>query len=254
MSQALNPPRLDCHAHIAPDVTHAQIAALDGAFIFAMTRSPAEARAAARRSDDTIIWGYGAHPSIKASVQAVTAEDVRAATQRHVLIGEVGLDKSTALAPQQAALANILDGCHQQPVLISLHSTGRTAELVRALERQPHPGAILHWFNGTANEIERATEIGCYFSVNAAMTDERLTLMPPDRILPETDFPSSRRSTKAKLPGDTAFLESRLAALHGASPADIRLSWYRNLAALAQRSEAQQRLPLALQQVLVAVS
>ncbi|MFG3301535.1 TatD family hydrolase [Micromonospora chersina] len=253
MSQALSLPRLDCHAHIAPDVTQAQITALDGAFIFAMTRSPAEARAAARRSDDTIIWGYGVHPGLKASVDAVTVEDVRAAAQQHVLIGEVGLDKSTAFAPQQAALAKILEGCHQQPVLISLHSTGRTAELVSAVERQPHPGAILHWFNGTASEIGRATEVGCYFSVNATMTDERLTLIPPDRILPETDFPSSRRSTKAKLPGDTAFLESRLATLHNASPSEIRRAWYRNLAALVRRSETQHRLPLGLQQVLAAV-
>ncbi|MDB4872608.1 MAG: hypothetical protein JWL97_3612, partial [Gemmatimonadales bacterium] len=84
MSQALSLPQLDCHAHIAPDVTRAQITALDGAFIFAMTRSPAEARAAARRRDDTIIWGYGAHPGLKAPVDAVTAEDVRAATQHHV--------------------------------------------------------------------------------------------------------------------------------------------------------------------------
>ncbi|MEV4824612.1 TatD family hydrolase [Micromonospora sp. NPDC049274] len=254
MSQALNPPRLDCHAHIAPDVTHAQITALGGAFIFAMTRSPAEARAAARRDDDTIIWGYGAHPGIKSSLQAITAEDIHAATEQHVLIGEVGLDTATALAPQQTALAKILEGCHQQPVLISLHSTGRTAELVLALERQPHPGAILHWFNGTANEIKRASAIGCYFSVNGAMTDERLNLIPPDRILPETDFPSSRRSTKAKLPGDTAFLESRLAALLGTSTADISSLWYRNLAKLAQRSRTQQRLPLALQQTLVATS
>jgi TatD DNase family protein len=252
VSQALSLPRLDCHAHIAPDVTRAQIAALDGAFIFAMTRSPAEARAAARRNDATVIWGYGAHPGLKTSVDAVTAEDVRVATQHHVLIGEVGLDRSTALAPQQTALANILEGCHQQPVLISLHSTGRTAELVGALERQPHPGAILHWFNGTASEIKRATDVGCYFSVNAAMTDERLTLIPPGRILPETDFPSSRRSTKAKLPGDTAFLESRLATLHNASPAEIRQAWYRNLAALAQRSGTHPRLPLRLQQVLAA--
>ncbi len=62
MSPSPSLPRLDCHAHIAPDVTPAQVAALGGAIVFAVTRSPAEAAAAARRRDDTIIWGYGAHP------------------------------------------------------------------------------------------------------------------------------------------------------------------------------------------------
>src|SRR5690349_879515 len=63
-------PPLDCHAHIAPDVTRSQIRALNGAIIFAMTRSPAEAGAAARRSDATILWGYGAHPGVPAAVAA----------------------------------------------------------------------------------------------------------------------------------------------------------------------------------------
>src|SRR5438105_11838523 len=65
-------PPLDCHAHIAPDVTKSQIGALKGAIIFAMTRSPAEAGAAARRSDATILWAFGAHPGVPAAVAAVT--------------------------------------------------------------------------------------------------------------------------------------------------------------------------------------
>ena len=36
-----------------------------------MTRSPAEARFAARRSDPTILWGYGAHPGVASAVTAV---------------------------------------------------------------------------------------------------------------------------------------------------------------------------------------
>jgi len=254
MSQARNLPRLDCHAHIASDVTPAQVKALGGAFVFAMTRSPAEARIAARRTDGTIIWGYGAHPGIRTSIAAVTTAGVRAATQAHMLIGEVGLDQSTALAPQQTALDSILDACHQQPVLISLHSTGRTPELLDALERRPHPGAILHWFNGTVSEIQRAAELGCYFSVNAAMSDKRMSLIPQDRILPETDFPSSRRSTKARLPGDTGTLESRFAALHAASSFETRQLWYQNLAVLVRRSGTYRRLPIALQQILATTS
>jgi TatD DNase family protein len=222
VSPAHSLPRLDCHAHIAPDVTSVQIAGLRGAYVFAMTRSPAEAQAAARRSDSTIIWGYGAHPGLRASIGVITTKNVRAATETHVLIGEVGLDRSSALAPQQTALDSILEACHEQPVLISLHSTGRTAEVVLTLERRPHPGAILHWFNGTADEIERAVHAGCYFSVNAAMSDERLAQMPTDRILPETDFPSSRRSTQAKLPGDIDYLETRLAAIRSISATQVR--------------------------------
>src|SRR5262245_42343908 len=107
-----------------------------------MTRSPAEAAAAARRNDTTILWGYGAHPGLKTSVEQITRDKVQRAIDDHILVGEVGLDRGTALGPQQAAFDTILDACADQPVLLSIHSTGRTAEVVAALARRPHPGAI----------------------------------------------------------------------------------------------------------------
>ncbi|MFD0687993.1 hypothetical protein [Actinomadura fibrosa] len=64
-------PPLDCHAHIAPEVTDPQVNALDGAMIFAMTRSPAEAAVAELRSDATIAWGYGAHPGLPAALASI---------------------------------------------------------------------------------------------------------------------------------------------------------------------------------------
>ncbi len=236
-------PPLDCHAHIAPDVTAPQIGALNGAIIFAMTRSPAEADAAARRNDPSILWGYGAHPGIPSAVAAVTEDNLRRAVEQHVVIGEIGLDRKSALAPQLAALDLILDTCAEQPLLLSLHSTGRTSELLDALTHRPHPGAILHWFNGTREDIDRATALGCYFSVNAAMTDERLTCIPQDRLLPETDFPSSRRTTRARTPGDITYLERRMSALLDQPVPTIRERWYRNLATLVNHTGVAARLP-----------
>jgi len=253
VSPSPNLPRLDCHAHIAPDVTATQVAALDGAIVFAMTRSPAEATAAARRRDETIVWGYGAHPGLKTSVAQVTTEQVRRATDDHVLIGEIGLDRGTALGSQEAAFDTILEACTNQPVVLSIHSTGRAREVLAALTRRPHPGAILHWFNGTAEQIRQAVELGCYFSVNAAMTDERISWIPRDRLLPETDFPSSRRSTRARIPGDINHLEQRLAALIGDPIHQIRSLWYRNLAQLVRAARVEARLPRSIRQVLDAV-
>jgi TatD DNase family protein len=243
-------PPLDCHAHIAPDVTGPQIAALNGAVIFAMTRSPAEACYAARRSDPTILWGYGAHPGVASAVTAVTEDGIRRAATEHIVIGEIGLDRKTALAPQLAALDLILDVCAGQPLLLSLHSTGRTSDLLDALTRRPHAGAILHWFNGTREQIDRATALGCYFSVNAAMSDERLAWIPRDRLLPETDFPSGRRTTRASTPGDITFLEQRMSELLQQPAAAVRSMWYANLASLTQRTGVTPRLPAALRQLL----
>ena len=250
MSPSPSLPRLDCHAHIAPDVTVPQVAALNGAIIFAMTRSPDEAAAAARRHDETILWGYGAHPGLKTATVQVTEDRVRRAVVNHLIIGEVGLDRGSALHPQQAAFDTILETCTGHPALLSIHSTGRTREVITALARHPQPGAILHWFNGTQQEIHEAIELGCYFSVNAAMSDERIGWMPRERLLPETDFPSSRRSTRAKLPADIDHLEERMVRLTGQTSKQIRLMWYRNLGRLIRAACAESRLPETINNVL----
>ena len=123
-------PPLDCHAHIAPDVTGPQIAALNGALLFAMTRTPGEARAAARRSDQTLAWGFGARPSLPDASSRVNETVLREAVQAHVVMGQIGLDRRGPDRSQHEALEAILDACHAQPVVLSLHSTGRTRQLL----------------------------------------------------------------------------------------------------------------------------
>src|SRR5690606_16037122 len=63
-------PALDAHAHIAPDVTPAQIAALGQSVVFAMTRSLHEARQVKNRRDSTLVWGIGVHPGVAAAREA----------------------------------------------------------------------------------------------------------------------------------------------------------------------------------------
>src|SRR5262245_11593596 len=107
MSRSDIPP-LDCHAHIAQDVTKAQITGLNGSLLFAMTRTPGEARAAARRSDPTLAWGFGAHPGLPEALSRVNETVLRDAVQTHGVIGEIGLDRRGAIQPQREALETLL--------------------------------------------------------------------------------------------------------------------------------------------------
>ncbi|WAX55130.1 TatD family hydrolase [Jatrophihabitans cynanchi] len=243
-------PPLDCHAHIAPDVTGRQIAGLNGALVFAMTRTPSEARAAARRSDPTLAWGFGAHPGLPDAISTVNETVLREAVQGHVIVGEVGLDRRGPHGPQREVLEAILHACQGQPVLLSLHSTGRTRQLLAVLRQRPHPGAVLHWFNGTPDEICEAVALGCYFSVNNAMTDDRLAQIPTNRMLPETDFPASRKSTLASKPGDIHALEKRLARRDCSHENAVRHGFYRTLGGLLAVTGARSRMPSGFQAAL----
>jgi TatD DNase family protein len=91
--------------------------------------------------------------------------------------------------------------------------------------------------------VRRATSAGCYFSVNGAMSDEALRRIPPDRMLPETDFPSTSRRGGGTKPGDTRKLEERVAGMVGLPTEQIRWTWYRNLRTISLASGAIERLP-----------
>lgn len=247
-------PPLDCHAHLAPDVTQEQIRALGGAVVFAVTRSLAEAELVAGRSDETLVWGCGVHPGVAKARQAFDEDRMGELLEDFALVGEVGLDRRAGhLDDQLRVFEAVLRAASNSPVLLSVHSAGCPSQIVDLAERFPHPGLILHWFLGDAGEAERAVRAGCYFSVNSAMADEVLRRIPADRMLPETDFPSTARRGGGRVPGDTSRLETRIAAIRGETGEAVRWRWYRNLRALTLQCGAIDRLPENLADRLIAV-
>lgn len=240
-------PPLDCHAHLAPDVTQEQIRALGGAVVFAVTRSLAEAELVAGRADETLVWGCGVHPGVAKARQAFDEDHMRELLANFALLGEVGLDRRAGhLEEQLKVFEAVLRAARDCPLLVSVHSAGCTTQVVELADRFPRSGLILHWFLGDAGEVDRAARAGCYFSVNSAMADGLLRGIPPDQMLPETDFPSTARRGGGRVPGDTSRLETRMAAIYGEPAEHVRWRWYRNLRTLALASGAIDRLPEAL--------
>jgi TatD DNase family protein len=80
----------------------------------------------------------------------------------------------------------------------------------------------------------------CYFSVNAAMKYGVLEQIPMDKVLTETDFPSTTSRTGARRPGDVSAIESKLEQIHGVVARDYI---WRNFAHLVARSGVRDRLP-----------
>lgn len=245
-------PPLDCHAHIAPDVTADQLDALGDVTVFAVTRSLAESHAVVERQDRALVWGCGVHPGVAEARSAYDEQDFRALLEHFCFVGEVGLDRRAgAIEDQSRVFRSVLDAIANAPVIVSVHGTGTTDQVVDLIAAAKHPGIILHWFLGDESTVRRATGLGCYFSVNSAMPDDALLRIPNDRVLPETDFPAtSRRGVRR--PGDIAKLEARLAALRGETREQIRWRWYRNLRTLAIASGAIERLPEVLADRLLA--
>lgn len=83
------------------------------------------------------------------------------------------------------------------------------------------------------------------------MPDETLGLIPRDRVLPETDYPSTA-GRGVRRPGDTSKLESKLATIYGVPTERVRWQFYRNLRTLSLASGAIEKLPEQLADLLLA--
>jgi TatD DNase family protein len=231
---------LDAHAHLAPDVTQEQLHRLDGAHVIAMTRSMAEAAYVRGREDEAVTWGCGVHPTDRRALAAFDPDRFGKLIADFAVVGEVGLDFRGG-ERQVDVLRRILRIAKDEPVLMSIHSTGMVAQVLELLTAIPQRAPILHWFVGDRDQLSAAVGVGCFFSVNGSMTDEQIAALPPDRVLPETDYPAASRSGASK-PGDIGALELRLSKLWGDGNVQTRHRVFANLRRLAVASGAIERL------------
>lgn len=239
-------PSLDCHAHVAPEVSPDDVRALGGSIIVAVTRSLNEGERALRRHDSRILWGVGAHPGFAKARREFSKSQFSSLLSRALVVGEVGLDRRAGEVEGQARiLRHILDGTADRAVLTSLHSAGCASELLVEIEARPPVAPILHWFTGTDEEVHAALELGCWFSVNAAMNDAQLMRLPEGRVLPETDFPNAK-GARARMPGDIESLERRLARIWSRPGFEVRTTLLRNFRTLLEKSEVLDRVPDAI--------
>lgn len=244
-------PPIDLHAHLAADVTTEQLAQIAPSLTFAVTRNLAEAAAVRHRRDAGVIWGCGAHPGVPDALASYDDAVFRKLLDDFILVGEVGLDSKGSKPRQLEVLDAVLTAVSERAVIISLHSAGRARELVEALERHAVGGAVLHWFTGGPELVERAVATGAYFSVNSSAKDELLMSLPQERVLTETDFPSTKRSG-SRLPGDVAVIEARLGQLWSMEPEVVRRQIWRNLRGLVTAAGVLGRLPADVAKLIVA--
>lgn len=195
-----------------PDAVADEATAL-GLGLFDCGVDPRDFSAANERASryPNIIAGAGLHPWWIADGRCGPAEvDLLcevAAQERY--IGEVGLDFSarfTGSEPLQIqAFDRLCDTLVQRSLagrVISIHAVRSAGAVLDVLESNglliPNPDSpaiIFHWFSGTSDELVRARNAGCYFSVNERMLAskrgrEYARQIPLDRLLLETDAPA----------------------------------------------------------------
>lgn len=165
-------------------------------------------------------------------------------------VGEVGLDagprfyKSFDL--QKQVFQHVLQRCAEAGgKIITVHSVRSVKIVLDHIESYLPPlrgKVVLHWFTGTKSEAARALDLGCYFSINAAMlkNPRHLTVVstiPINRLLTETDGPFTKTGSRPSKPSDVEVVVEKLARLHNVAPATIAATVRDNLRTLLEYGE-----------------
>ncbi len=217
---------MHCHMGFADDVrTLAARAADMGIEAFSATVTPDEY---VDLLGELAPWpqfhvGLGLHPWWIADENS-DADDLgqfEALAAEAPFIGEIGLDFSGSRGTgerrqrQIESFERILHICADNSVggkdgdaagangagkLVSLHAVRATTDVLDMLEKTDvytRYFCIFHWFSGTSDDLARAIDMGCYFSVGSRMLNTKhgraiAKEIPADRLMVETDSPSSK--------------------------------------------------------------
>jgi TatD DNase family protein len=148
----------------------------------------------------------GIHPNYAAEAGVDDWERIvqLACAARVVAIGETGLDRFRSDTPFDVQLDYFerhLALARERRLPVIIHSRDADSDVVEALERFAVAGpvaAVMHSFTGTAATAARCIELGCYISFAGQLTftnrkfdslREVARVVPPDRLLVETDSP-----------------------------------------------------------------
>lgn len=139
-------------------------------------------------------------------------------------VGEIGLDGAPEFRPhwdvQMAVFDHILAKCAAAGGrIMSVHSRRASSAVLDRVAAFPGAGTfVLHWFSGSARDLDRAIELGCWFSVGPAMLrGERgralAARIPSERVLTESDGPFAQINRTPVLPWQVGGAVEELSAI-----------------------------------------
>ena len=170
----------------------------------AAERFAAETPTATSAGCPALYFAAGFHPSNLQDYQTGDEERLASLLQspKGVAVGEIGLDyhyEDTDEAAQKRAFCAQLELAEALSLPVIIHSRDAAADTLRILKdnrAKLRAGGVMHCFSGSPETAKEYLKLGLYISFagpvtfkNARRLDEVAKIVPPERILAETDSP-----------------------------------------------------------------
>ncbi len=241
---------IDLHCHIDLYPNPGRIVAeaeKRQAFVLAVTTTPKAFLGNLRLAKDRrrIRVAVGLHPELVAD-RYREVDDVGKFMAQTKYVGEIGIDGSKDHASSVKLQTEVFSTIVKQAEgyggrILSIHSRGAATKVLDVIESDLNKSLpVLHWFSGTKKELDRAIQLGCWFSVGPAMLRsrkglDRLSSIPRSRILTETDGPFATDGNVPLMPWDVVSTLPIIADAWGCTLGDTDREIHRNLRELVSQ-------------------
>jgi TatD DNase family protein len=244
---------IDSHCHLAgPEfaddlgavIDRAKAAKLSHVLVILAADDDAEIVRGARVSDawSAVRFSTGVHPHA-AGKYADNPQEAASVADRVIAgqaltrgVGEIGLDYHYDFAPravqQQVFREQIRLASHRRlPIVVHTREADEDTFRILEEERARDVGGVLHCFTGDRATARRAVDMGFHISLAGIVTFPRALelkevakMVPPDRLLIETDSPYLApvpHRGKRNEPANVVRVAETIAELRGTSAAEI---------------------------------
>lgn len=215
---------MHCHLDLYPDPFKVVEECKErGTYVLSVTTTPRawDGTCKIGEGSQRIRTALGFHPQL-AHQRAHELELFDALLPSAKYVGEIGLDGGMGfkdhLDVQLKVFRHILRSVNRAGGrIMTIHS--RASATVVLDELAGVDGTpILHWFTGTPNQLKRAIDLGCWFSVGPSMLGtkkgcELVSMMPKEHILTETDGPFAKLAGKPLFPWDACLVIREIARI-----------------------------------------
>ena len=160
------------------------------------------------RKCDLVLPTFGIHPW-NASEYADQLEDLKEAVEKTPIIGEIGLDYHSAeyayqFSAQRKVFEFFLEKAKEQNKIVNLHTRGAEKEVLVLLKEYEIQRAIIHWYSGSLDILDKLVDTGAYFTIGVEILDSEhiktiAQRLPMERLLTETDNPGGQMWVKGIL-------------------------------------------------------
>lgn len=196
---------IDTHFHLDYYRNHKQLYDLINQleqYTLCMTNSPSIFVSCRKLYQETkyIKFALGFHPRER-TLSAKDFSDFLILANKMNYIGEVGMDfSSDSYIPRTQQInyfEKIVEMCARKNMLMSVHLRKSENEAIEIIRKYSPKKCIIHWFTGSASQLNQLIALGCYFSINANMiknksSSKKILQIPRDRVLVESDGPFTK--------------------------------------------------------------